>query len=118
VRARPRSTGRDSATRDSRGTTATPHGPRTSRAALLDARHRRSDLESLADDRERLDESVGDANLRARATERTTDAMREVISIHIGQAGIQTGNSCWELYCLEHGIQPECVERAATRWTR
>ena len=41
--------------------------------------------------------------------------MREVISIHIGQAGIQTGNSCWELYCLEHGIQPECVERAATR---
>ena len=35
--------------------------------------------------------------------------MREVISIHIGQAGVQTGNSCWELYCLEHGIQPECV---------
>jgi len=32
--------------------------------------------------------------------------MRECISIHIGQAGIQTGNSCWELYCLEHGIQP------------
>ena len=41
--------------------------------------------------------------------------MREVISIHIGQAGVQTGNSCWELYCLEHGIQPECVEREATR---
>jgi len=35
--------------------------------------------------------------------------MREVISIHIGQAGVQCGNSCWELYCLEHGIQPECV---------
>merc|ERR1712159_796058 len=35
--------------------------------------------------------------------------MREVISVHIGQAGIQTGNSCWELYCLEHGIQPDCV---------
>lgn len=33
--------------------------------------------------------------------------MREVISIHIGQAGIQVGNSCWELYCLEHGIQPD-----------
>ena len=33
--------------------------------------------------------------------------MRECISIHIGQAGIQTGNACWELYCLEHGIQPE-----------
>ena len=32
--------------------------------------------------------------------------MRECISIHIGQAGVQTGNSCWELYCLEHGIKP------------
>jgi tubulin alpha len=31
--------------------------------------------------------------------------MREIISIHIGQAGIQVGNACWELYCLEHGIQ-------------
>eukprot|EP01026_Neomeris_dumetosa_P029949 TRINITY_DN240_c0_g1_i7.p1 TRINITY_DN240_c0_g1~~TRINITY_DN240_c0_g1_i7.p1 ORF type:complete len:453 (-),score=60.25 TRINITY_DN240_c0_g1_i7:201-1559(-) len=30
--------------------------------------------------------------------------MREVISLHLGQAGIQVGNSCWELYCLEHGI--------------
>ena len=28
--------------------------------------------------------------------------MREVISIHLGQAGIQAGNACWELYCLEH----------------
>ncbi|GHP10031.1 tubulin is the major constituent of microtubules [Pycnococcus provasolii] len=33
--------------------------------------------------------------------------MREVISVHIGQAGIQVGNACWELYCLEHGIQPD-----------
>ncbi|CAL6409311.1 unnamed protein product [Bathycoccus prasinos] len=33
--------------------------------------------------------------------------MREVISLHIGQAGIQTGNSCWELFCLEHGIGPD-----------
>lgn len=33
--------------------------------------------------------------------------MREIISVHIGQAGIQVGNSCWELYCLEHGIQPD-----------
>jgi tubulin alpha len=30
--------------------------------------------------------------------------MREIISVHIGQAGVQLGNSCWELYCLEHGI--------------
>ena len=33
--------------------------------------------------------------------------MREVISIHVGQCGIQTGNACWELFCLEHGIQPD-----------
>jgi len=33
--------------------------------------------------------------------------MREVISIHVGQAGCQIGNACWELFCLEHGIQPD-----------
>merc|ERR1712195_394980 len=33
--------------------------------------------------------------------------MRECISIHIGQGGCQIGNACWELYCLEHGIQPD-----------
>jgi len=33
--------------------------------------------------------------------------MREVISLHIGQAGVQVGTSCWELYCLEHGINPD-----------
>lgn len=33
--------------------------------------------------------------------------MREVISVHIGQAGIQVGNECWELFCLEHGIQSD-----------
>ena len=33
--------------------------------------------------------------------------MREVISVHVGQAGAQIGNSCWELYCLEHGIAPD-----------
>nr|AAP80599.1 putative alpha-tubulin [Oikopleura dioica] len=33
--------------------------------------------------------------------------MREVISIHVGQAGVQMGNACWELYCLEHGIKPD-----------
>ena len=35
--------------------------------------------------------------------------MREVISIHVGQAGVQLGNACWELYCLEHGIQPDGI---------
>ncbi|XP_075613005.1 LOW QUALITY PROTEIN: tubulin alpha-5 chain [Balearica regulorum gibbericeps] len=33
--------------------------------------------------------------------------MRECISVHVGQAGVQMGNTCWELYCLEHGIQPD-----------
>ena len=32
---------------------------------------------------------------------------RECISIHVGQAGVQMGNACWELYCLEHGVQPD-----------
>ena len=32
---------------------------------------------------------------------------REIISVHVGQAGVQLGNACWELYCLEHGIQPD-----------
>merc|ERR1711942_90782 len=35
--------------------------------------------------------------------------MRECLSIHVGQAGVQIGNSCWELYCLEHGIAPDGV---------
>lgn len=32
---------------------------------------------------------------------------REVISVHVGQGGVQIGNACWELYCLEHGIMPD-----------
>ncbi|KAK9446600.1 Tubulin/FtsZ, GTPase domain-containing protein [Limtongia smithiae] len=42
--------------------------------------------------------------------------MREVISINVGQAGCQIGNASWELYCLEHGIQPDgylSAEKAA-----
>ncbi|XP_047187276.1 tubulin alpha 5 [Scophthalmus maximus] len=35
--------------------------------------------------------------------------MRECISVHVGQAGVQTGNACWELFCLEHGIGPDGV---------
>lgn len=35
--------------------------------------------------------------------------MREVISVHVGQAGVQIGNSCWELYCMEHGITPDGI---------
>ncbi|KAA0184980.1 Tubulin alpha chain [Fasciolopsis buskii] len=33
--------------------------------------------------------------------------MRECISLHIGQSGVQIGNACWELYCLEHGVKPD-----------
>nr|KAG5693801.1 hypothetical protein BaRGS_029431 [Batillaria attramentaria] len=38
---------------------------------------------------------------------KVNDLLRECISIHVGQAGVQIGNACWELYCLEHGIQPD-----------
>ncbi|XP_022906398.1 tubulin alpha-1 chain-like [Onthophagus taurus] len=40
----------------------------------------------------------------------------EVIQIHIGQAGVQIANACWELYCLEHGIQPDgCLYQGGGR---
>jgi len=35
--------------------------------------------------------------------------MKEIVNLHIGQAGVQLGNSFWELFCLEHGIQPDGV---------
>eukprot|EP00170_Pyropia_yezoensis_P006447 contig_26312_g6468 len=38
--------------------------------------------------------------------------MREVISLHLGQAGVQVGNACWELYCLEHDIAPDGTLKA------
>ncbi len=38
--------------------------------------------------------------------------MRECISIHVGQAGCQIGNACWELYCLEHGLEPNGTKQA------
>lgn len=30
----------------------------------------------------------------------------EIISIHVGQAGVQMGNAAWELFCIEHGVLP------------
>lgn len=33
--------------------------------------------------------------------------MREIINVHIGQAGVQMGGTCWELYCLEHNINQD-----------
>jgi len=44
--------------------------------------------------------------------------MRECINVHIGQAGAQIGNACWELYCLEHGIEKDgTIENESTRRT-
>uniref|UniRef100_A0A8C2YI53 Tubulin alpha chain n=1 Tax=Chinchilla lanigera TaxID=34839 RepID=A0A8C2YI53_CHILA len=42
-------------------------------------------------------------HLPSLATDPTCPILRECISIHIGQAGVQIGN----LYCLEHGMQPD-----------
>ncbi len=39
--------------------------------------------------------------------------MRECLSVHVGQAGVQIGNACWELYCLEHGVAPDGTMPAA-----
>ncbi|KAG8515903.1 Tubulin alpha chain-like 3 [Galemys pyrenaicus] len=47
------------------------------------------------------------ANLDCRS--QSLPQARECLSIHIGQAGIQIGDACWELYCLEHGIQPDGI---------
>ena len=33
--------------------------------------------------------------------------MLEAICIHIAQVGFEIGSPCWELFCLEHGIQPD-----------
>ncbi|KYN40006.1 Tubulin alpha-1 chain [Trachymyrmex septentrionalis] len=46
------------------------------------------------------------SRFNASASHRQAD-FRECISVHVGQAGVQIGNACWELYCLEHGIQPD-----------
>ena len=45
----------------------------------------------------------GGPTLFGRLAERP-DGERE---FHIEQAGVQIGNACWELYCLEHGILPD-----------
>eukprot|EP01084_Bolivina_argentea_P038941 71983_1 len=36
---------------------------------------------------------------------------REIISVHIGQAGIQMGSSLWEQYCKEHKIGLDGVRK-------
>lgn len=42
--------------------------------------------------------------------------MREVIAIHIGQGGIQVGNACWELFCIEHGLNPDGTVESENYW--
>uniref|UniRef100_A0A915JWZ6 Tubulin/FtsZ GTPase domain-containing protein n=1 Tax=Romanomermis culicivorax TaxID=13658 RepID=A0A915JWZ6_ROMCU len=36
-----------------------------------------------------------------------SSAQRECVSLHIGQAGCQIGERCWELFCHEHAISPK-----------
>eukprot|EP00826_Nyctotherus_ovalis_P041343 TRINITY_DN4145_c0_g1_i6.p1 TRINITY_DN4145_c0_g1~~TRINITY_DN4145_c0_g1_i6.p1 ORF type:complete len:453 (+),score=64.74 TRINITY_DN4145_c0_g1_i6:91-1449(+) len=39
-----------------------------------------------------------------RLYQKHTPIMREIITLHIGQCGIQVGAACWELFCREHGL--------------
>ena len=32
--------------------------------------------------------------------------MRETVSVHVGQCGVQLGERYWRLMCDEHGISP------------
>ncbi|EZA47693.1 Tubulin alpha-8 chain [Ooceraea biroi] len=34
------------------------------------------------------------------------DTINEIVTIFVGQAGTQVSSACWELFCLEHGIEP------------
>lgn len=43
--------------------------------------------------------------------------MREIISLHVGQAGVQMGECCWELFCLEHGISPDGTASMALNYS-
>ncbi|VDP91988.1 unnamed protein product [Echinostoma caproni] len=38
---------------------------------------------------------------------------RQLIHLHVGQAGVQTANALWELYCLEHQIKPDGRKEAS-----
>ena len=48
---------------------------------------------------------------------RMLKSQREVISIHVGGAGVNLGGALWELFCVEHGIDPEGKQNAAFRST-
>ena len=42
--------------------------------------------------------------------------MREIVPIHLGQGGIQTGNTCWSLYRLEDSIQSYGTMPSSNHW--
>lgn len=46
-------------------------------------------------------------NVPSSSTNKQALKMREIVSLHIGQAGVQIGNACWELFCLEHGLDKQ-----------
>lgn len=50
---------------------------------------------------------VRDRQAWPQASDTSALSQRECISVHVGQAGVQIGNACWELFCLEHGIQAD-----------
>ena len=68
---------------------------------LVDRRRKR-DKQRQARPRE-TQNSVVDTNF---ILHRHRTNMRECLSILIGQTGVQFGNSCWELYYLEHSDTP------------
>lgn len=81
-------------------TTSTPPAPHDTHALLLTTHtpHRRDSL--LASGSPRLPAQVPLHHQLFNPPSKTfsTKTMRECISIHVGQGGIQTGNACWELY--------------------
>ncbi|KAK7061901.1 alpha beta-hydrolase [Favolaschia claudopus] len=62
----------------------------------------RKSTEKATNGKHAIKEVVGGSSFRSLLFD-----MREVISIHVGQAGVQIGNACWELYTLEHGLSPD-----------
>ena len=32
---------------------------------------------------------------------------REIVTVFIGQSGVQVASAVWELFCLEHGIKSD-----------
>ncbi|PWA15988.1 hypothetical protein CCH79_00017757, partial [Gambusia affinis] len=62
---------------------------------------------SWAGGRNRFPPGAGGGAMETDSQSKWKERCRECISIHVGQAGVQIGNACWELYCLEHGIQPD-----------